>query len=238
MSAATERFIRLFEELRGEVNRRAGQPNSQRFEVDLAAGRDRAVERNRRVLIYIRDVRNALQHPQHSRPGHAMHVTEPFLAEVDGLLKHLKNPPTATSVGVARKNIRTARLDEPLGALADLMKVSGFSHLPIVDNRDAVIGVFNEAAVFDHLWGEPARIIERGMLVQHILPHCLLDAKHTETFRFVQPGTLLDDLVRMFIAPDSPTTRVGAAFVTASGKSTEPLQRIVTPWDVLAEGRI
>jgi hypothetical protein len=27
---------------------------------------------------------------------------------------------------------------------------------------------------------------------------------------------------------------VGAAFVTASGKKTEPLQRLITPWDVLA----
>ena len=37
----------------------------------------------------------------------------------------------------------------------------------------------------------------------------------------------------MFLALESPTTRVGPAFVTASGKRTEPLQRQITAWDVL-----
>jgi len=40
-----------------------------------------------------------------------------------------------------------------------------------------------------------------------------------------------------FIAIETPTTRVGAVFVTASGKRTEPLQRMITPWDVLAVER-
>ena len=50
----------------------------------------------------------------------------------------------------------------------------------------------------------------------------------------MKPGTPLDDLVEMFVAVESPTTRLGAAFVTAAGKNTEPLQRLVTAWDVLA----
>jgi hypothetical protein len=57
------------------------------------------------------------------------------------------------------------------------------------------------------------------MLVYEILPHCRLDADHTETFRFVGPRVPLEDLVDMFLALDSPTTRVGALFVTASGKA-------------------
>lgn len=40
--------------------------------------------------------------------------------------------------------------------------------------------------------------------------------------------TLLDELVGMFMALDSPAPRVGAAFVTASGKATEALQRMIT----------
>ena len=113
------------------------------------------------------------------------------------------------------------------------MKRGGFSHVPILDELGAVVGVFNEAAVFDCLWAETETIIGREMQISEILPHCLLDAGHTENFRFVKPGTLIDDLVEMFRAPESPTTRLGAAFVTASGKKTEPLQRLVTAWDVL-----
>ncbi|WP_149538790.1 CBS domain-containing protein [Siccirubricoccus phaeus] len=237
MSEATETFIRIFEEIVGEVNRRAGAPGSHAFEIERAADRDGTVRRHRTLLLYIRDVRNTLQHPRHHAPGHAVQVTEGFLTEVQDLLRRLRNPPTANSVGVARRDIRTARLDDQLGELAEIMKREGFSHLPILDERDTVIGVFNEAAVFDHLWAEPEMIIGRGMRIEDILSHCRLGAGHTETFKFVRPGTPLDDLVQMFVALESPTTRVGAAFVTASGKETDPLQRMITPWDVLAGAR-
>lgn len=234
MSEATEAFIRAFEEIVEEVNRRAGRATSHAFEIEQAAERDATVRRNRELLVYIRGVRNTLQHPKHRAPGHAVQVTPEFLAEVHTLLRVFRNPPTANSVGVARRDIRIAGPEDRLGDLAELMKRQGFSHLPILDERGAVIGVFNEAAVFDHLWADSTTIIGRDMRVEDILRHCRLDAGHTETFRFVRPGALLDDLVGMFVAPASPTTRVGAAFVTASGKPTEPLQRMITAWDVLA----
>lgn len=237
MSMATETFIRIFEEIVAEVNRRAGRAASHAFEIEQAADRDPTVRRNRELLVYIRGVRNTLQHPKHRTPGHAVQVTPEFLAEVEALLRVFRNPPTANSVGVARGDIRIARLNERLGDLADLMKRHGFSHLPILDGQGTVMGVFNEAAVFDHLLAESARIIERDMLLEEILPHCRLDAGHTETFQFVRPGTPLDDLVGKFVSLSSPTTRIGAVFVTASGKSTDPLQRMTTAWDVLAGTR-
>jgi len=234
MSNPTESFIRTFEEIVTEVNHRADAPSSHSFEIERAAKRDGIVRKNRPLLIYIRDVRNALQHPKHSSEGHAVQVSEAFLDEVQDLLRHLKKPPTASSVGVPLKKIKIASLTDRLGDLADEMKQGGFSHVPILDERDAVIGVFNEAAVFDHLWTETETIVGRQMRISDILPHCCLDADHTETFRFVEPKSPIDDLVEMFLALESPTTRVGAAFVTASGKKTEPLQRLITPWDVMA----
>ena len=234
MSNPTESFIRTFEEIVTEVNRRAGAPSSHSFEIEKATTRDGIVRRNRPLLIYIRDVRNALQHPKHGSKGHAVQVSEAFVDEVQALLIHLKKPPTASSVGVPRNKIKTASLTDRLGDLADEMKRGGFSHVPIVDERDAVIGVFNDAAVFDHLWAETETIVGRQMQISDIFPHCRLDGDHTENFRFVKPRTPIDDLVEMFLALLSPTTRVGAAFVTASGKKTEPLQRLITAWDVLA----
>lgn len=233
MREPTESFIRAFEEIAREVNRRAGTPSSHAFEIERASQRDGVVRKNRPLLIYIREIRNALQHPKHRSNGHAIHVSDAFLAETQTLLKHLKNPPTAASVGVPRKQIRTAQPTDQLGHLARQMKQSGFSHLPILDAEDVVIGVFNEAAVFDYLWAETETIVDRQMQIRDIMAHCRLDADHTETFRFVRPGTPLVDLVDMFRAIQE-TTRVGAAFVTASGKKTEPLQRLITPWDVLA----
>lgn len=131
-------------------------------------------------------------------------------------------------------DVRTASLTDRLGDLADEMKQNGYSHVPILNEREVVIGVFNEAAVFDSLWVESETIISREMLVSDILQHCQLDANHTEVFRFISPRVPIDDIAEMFLAIESPTTRVGAAFITASGKKTDPLQRLITPWDIIS----
>jgi CBS domain-containing protein len=233
MTTSNEEFIRAFEQIVSEVNRRAGAPTSHAFEIEKASSRDGAVKRNRARLIYIRDVRNVLQHPKHGSSGHAVQISDAFLSETQALLSHLKKPPTASSVGVPRKQLKVAHVTDQLGILADEMKRGGFSHLPIVDERDVIIGVFNEAAMFDHLWSEPKTIVGRQMQISQILDHCRLDADHTETFRFVRPGTSLDDLIEMFLSINSPTTRVAAIFVTPSGKADEPIHRLITPWDVL-----
>ena len=60
MSNPTESFVRTFEEIVTEVNHRADAPSSHSFEIERAAKRDGIVRKNRPLLIYIRDVRNAL----------------------------------------------------------------------------------------------------------------------------------------------------------------------------------
>lgn len=47
---------------------------------------------------------------------------------------------------------------------------------------------------------------------------------------------LYEDLVDICRALESLIPCVGAVFVAASGKSTEQLQRLITPWDVPGGG--
>jgi CBS domain-containing protein len=234
VTAETERFIRVYEDLVRQVNKSAGMSESHSLQIDKAAQNDGGVSRHQDVLHYIRKIRNALQHPKHRTTGHAMTVSPDFLTEVEGILNYLRNPPNARSVGISRKDMKTAKLTDPLGDLADDMKLTGFSHLPILNDQDVLIGVFNEAAVFDFLWRETEQIVSRSMTVGDILPHCRLDAQHTETFKFVPPSISVDTLTDRFRAIETPLTRVGAIFVTPSGKAEEPVHRLITPWDVIA----
>lgn len=234
MKDANELFIKLFEKIVSEVNRRAGAQTSHTFEIERAAAKDPTIQSIRHFLMYVRDVRNTLQHPKHSSRGHAIHVTDGFLTEVNAALDRLCNPVTASAIGVALRDIEVARPSDTLGALADVMKRNAFSHMPILNDTRAVTGVFNEAAVFEFLWSEQETIIGKDMRLSDILRHCALNATRTETFSFVRPGTPRDEIAGMFKALGSPSTRLGAVFVTASGKGAEPLQRMITAWDVLA----
>lgn len=234
MSEVNNRFIRVFEGLSEVVNARAGQPKAHSFELSAACSRDKEVQKHQSLLQYMRDVRNTLQHPKHNGSGPAIQVSETFVEELEKLLSKLSRRLTAKNVGVNKKDIRNAHLVETLGNLADLMREKGFSHLPILGDKDNVIGVFNEAAVFAHLWRQGETIIGRNMQLSDIMEDCQIESSRTETFKFVAPRTSLRELQSIFLSLSTPFSRVGAVFVTASGKSHEPLQRLITPWDILA----
>jgi predicted transcriptional regulator len=233
MTGREVEFVRLYEALMHEVNQRAGREGWKSFELDAAAEKDARVRRVRKMLGYVRDIRHLLQHPQHKSDGSALEISAPFLEEVQNLLGFLRKTETASTIGVARGKIYVAQPSETLGKLADLMKQKGYSHLPILDGDDVVVGLFNEAAVFDVLWSQNELIIDRSTLLSVLLEHCKLTDERTEIFRFVKPQTSHDELVKSFRALGSANRRLGAVFVTASGKAKEPIQRMITAWDVL-----
>lgn len=237
MTSPNDAFIGLFERFSATLNRLADLPESRKCEIDEACRRHPRLEQHRRRLLYIRDLRHLLQHPQTRGGGAPFQIGPAFVEETAELLRRIENPPTAMKLGVSRAQIRTASPEERIGDLAAEMKEKGYSHLPILDERDVVRGVFNEAAVFDSLWAPHEPIIERSMRLGEIMAHCSLDAQHTETFRFIDPRQPLDAVLALFLAVATPTTRVGVVFVTASGKRSDPLQRLITPWDVMVVSR-
>ena len=131
MSSTTERFIRLYEDLvgRGEPARQVQAPPIPSRSSARQAGMARC-RKQQNLLKYIRDVRHALQHPKHRSEGHAVLISELFLEEVASLLNHFQNPVRAGSLGVPRKQIRTAQLSDRLGDLADDMKSGRFQPCP------------------------------------------------------------------------------------------------------------
>jgi hypothetical protein len=233
MSTLNERFVRIFEEMKSEINRLAGRQESYEMQLDLAAERSRQVARHRSLLRYVRDVRNAIQHPRHATPGHAVLISENFLKEVEGVLNSLKNPPRARTMCIPVGSLFTASLSSRIGNVAEEMRRRRFSHVPILDERRIVLGVFNEAAIFDYFWTDEILDASRDIQIAGIINHCKLDAGHTEVFDFVRPSTTQDELIAAFTGIKSESARVGAIFVTPSGTANEPITGMLTPWDVL-----
>jgi CBS domain-containing protein len=233
MTDANRLFIQVYEGLKGEINRRARKSGSSRLELETAADLDQKIARSIQLLRYIRDVRNTLQHPQHKSRAPAVQVTSDFLAEATNLLHALQNPPRAHSLCVPRARLCVADRGQTIASIAGIMRTKKFSHIPVLDERDVLTGVFNEAAIFDYFFsGKKEKSHE--LTIQEILVHCRLDAGHTETFGFVGPNATEDAIVGKLTSTSGPSTRIGALFVTASGKSSEPITGMLTPWDVLA----
>ena len=133
-----------------------------------------------------------------------------------------------------RGRLYTAKLTDKIGEVADAMRSRKFSHVPVLDEEGVVIGVFNEAAIFDYFWSDEIIDAGRDKPVKDIERHCSLDANHTESFEFVKPSMPENKIIAAFAGLRTNLTRVGALFVTPSGKSAEPITGMTTPWDVLA----
>ena len=164
----------------------------------------------------------------------AVLVSKPFLQRVRNLVEALRNPPTASRLSVPRSTLYTVKLTDKIGDVADVMRSESWSHIPILDEKDVVIGVFNEAAIFDYFWTDDVIDARRDMPIKDIECHCSLDANHTETFEFVKPSMREDEIITTFTKVRGDLTRVGAIFVTPSGKPIESITGMITPWDVLA----
>jgi CBS domain-containing protein len=227
-------FIQLFEDLKSEINRRAGEPRSPSLELDRAAQRDKAVKKHQRRIRYIREIRDVIQHPQYTGPYPAVQITESFLDQVSQLLNTLTNPRRASSICVKRGDLFVVDTTGNVRETIDVMREKKFSHIPILDDHDILLGVFNEAAIFDYFYSDDVIDAQHDLTMSTILQHCSLDANHTETFRFVRPTAIVDDLIAQFTTVAGPSTRVGALFVTPSGNGSDPITGMVTPWDVLA----
>jgi predicted transcriptional regulator len=116
------------------------------------------------------------------------------------------------------------------------MRAKRYTHVPILDEANGVIGVFNESAIFDYLVSKTIIEWTDTIVVAEIMDHCRLDAGHTESFHFIRPCTTEDEMVNALVNVEGEFTRVWALFVTPSGSPNEPLRRMITIWDVMSGG--
>lgn len=230
-----DQFIRLYEALKTRINAIAGI-DSANMELTQACERSKRVLGHRSEIWHVRDVRNLIAHPPANSRGPTVVVTSDLMRRTQRLLDALTTVRTASTAGVPLEKLFTVTTDTKLIMVADTMRAKRYSHVPILDERKRVIGVFNESAIFDYLVSQTIIELTDTMVVADIMDHCRLDAGHTESFRFVRPDTTEDEMLDVLVNIEGDFTRVGALFVTASGTVTEPLHRMVTLWDVVSRG--
>lgn len=72
------------------------------------------------------------------------------------------------------------------------------------------------------------------MTFEEIKTYLSLDGREMEKFIFFSPTGYVEELEAKFEEAYRKGKRIGVAFITPTGKRTEKLQGIITPWDILA----
>lgn len=226
-------FIQSFERLKTVINIMAFKEGSTSMEISAAVYKNSRVKRCEKELRYIREVRNLLSHQHGQFGGAPFMVSDIFLARVDKLTSFFSKKMSANDVGVSLRDLYTARLSSFVKNLADKMIEDKFSHVPILDDDNVLLGVFNESAVFESYLCEEVIGLEAETKIEDLMPFCEVGRQRTEAFKFIKPSASLDDIADLFSGWEGDAARLGAVFVTASGKDSDPVQRMMTAWDVL-----
>jgi CBS domain-containing protein len=195
-------------------------------------------ERNRIVDIYQKDfrmfsrIRNMLVHNPYPRNANPLFYPHEYvLNKYKELVSLVLNPPKALSIAVPGGKIYTAKLSTRIHKLMKIMVKNNYTHIPILkDNK--LIGIFSENTLLSYLVGEKETIILKDATVE-IFKDYIKPEKHlNEYFEFVARDALLEEIEEIFSRGMKGGKRVAVVYITHSGKFTEQLLGMITPWDL------
>lgn len=165
------------------------------------------------------------------------HITEPSaktLEFLDFLINKVKNRPRSKDIAVKYQDIYKETLSGNVKNTMAIMKSKRFSHVPIVENH-RVVGVFDKNSIFLYLTKEGVECINNlsSLTFADIEQYVSLKYRTDLDFIFARSNMFVDELEDIFEKALDNGKRISLVFLTATGSKGEPLQGIVTPWDII-----
>lgn len=181
------------------------------------------------------DIRNLLSHNPKVDGSYAVEPSDRMLELMDFLISQVESRKKCIDVAVKFKDISRST---PAGRVADaiaVMKKTGHSHIPIVGNH-RVLGLFDENALFSIIAKHGIAYLADNprLTFADVAEHVSLEDRGSKKFIFASASTYVDELEDIFDNFYRSKKRVALVFVTRNGKDNEPLQGLLTPWDIIS----
>jgi len=116
------------------------------------------------------------------------------------------------------------------------MQEKGFSHIPILNKQNKVVGVFDGNVMTSSLLLNKEFKIEDHIKFsdKYIKPFTLINNQYFNTYIFISENTNIIDIKETFKKYKNNTKKISMLFVTRNGKEDEPLLGLITPNDILS----
>ncbi len=228
MENRCEEFLNLYRDL--EEHLAAKARGSRAGLVQEFAAREGG--RYREELDVFREMRNLLSHHGQIDGEYIVEPSVPAVEKMREIVEYAKNPPAAMQAAVPTSEILCADFDDSVAKLAEIMEKRGFSHVPVIDGRGILAGVFSVGTLFTFLRSgtyKDIRQLKIGDLREVIRP----ERHSTEQFAFVDRNATCYRIKEIFNHEGPSVRRVAAVFVTQNGKQNSPVLGMITPWDII-----
>lgn len=232
----SEKFIKYYTLLESKLREKYGYDDMSESPVWLAS--ENELKKYKEELNTLRIFRNVLSH---SKPFGVEYCAEAH----DKLLETLKNILIEVDDAMVIKTCVTfnkicfAGLDDNVVEYMNKMRDNVYTHIPILDEKKRVIGVFGESTLFSYVLDaaniDDIPMVDCKLTFRDIEDYIKIEAHKTEGFIFVGKYSSESDCRYEFkkMFNSDSRKRLGMMFITENGKQSEGLLGIKTAWGML-----
>lgn len=226
-----DEFNRLFQEFESIVKRRAEVRDETKFKDALRklSNNNSYVKDQYQRIEDIYALRNVFAHK--NRGDYIADVKEIALKEIQDLLERVKNPPTAGQKFGC--DVFSANDEDFIVSIMDTMEEKSYTHVPLyVDNDFA--GVFSYTSFFSWLH----HVYKQSQENPHFTKKFMSDISRkylnspSVNYIFIESSRDIYTVPSIFDDRTKRKQRLDCIFITENGEKNEPLQGIITSWDL------
>ena len=183
----------------------------------------------------VRRIRNLMVH-ESGIIDSLFDVSSDVLDFLDELISYLRNPVLAQDVMTPTKKLILGREDDLISVLIRKVIEEGISNIPIVDEKNVVIGIFNSDVLLN-LFVNNYHINENSR-IKDIKEFTSLESQLNLRFIFVTKEYEIDVLNDYFsMSKEMYQKRLPIIFVSQNGKQNSPLIGVISPIDLIRKSK-
>lgn len=200
--------------------------NFRNFNDDFIKSND-VLKSNPAFWMKYRDLRNYVTHN-----GDIVYINEEGFEKFRKATEEIMNPPSAYEI--CTKKVYSAKFNTKVKDVITTMKSSSFSNVPIINEKQEVVGIFNYYTLFLFLSEVNEKIIfdmEKDT-VGMFKKYSAINSSEDVVVRFISQHSDLNEIVNIFNKLNYSKRKRSVLLVTENGKSNQKLLGIITLSDL------
>ena len=224
MASNTEIFLEKWKEMEQIIRAQEGLKNEESW---IPAVRNRWFYNN---VKYCDEIRNLVSHNPKINGQYPVDVNQATIDFIQGIIDQLNARKKCKDICVPLSKIYSCKMTDAVRPAIETMKHEVYTLVPILEDG-LIVGVFDENSIFEALLQNTIIDIDDMATFESI--RNFLSLKRTmEEFMFVPQDMLVEDLYHKVNEKTAKKIRVAGIFLTKSGRKTERILGLLTPWDL------
>ncbi len=237
MNDNSQEFLRLYNDIDALLQDRYNDYDRNRSMImrycqELQSSTNPQLYDRGRILNSLRQLRNALIHDFDMNRDQLFFISDKTISFLKNELEHLQNPKRAIDIGTHFDILTYGTYDTEIYPLLYKMLQKGFMQLPIVDKNGVLLGIFSPNVLLKYAADHPG-LLNKQSKIDQVRDYIPLNQHFSEFYEFVKNDETVQNISKLFDSYTQRGKKLVVVFVTKNGKNDEPINAIITPYDVV-----